>query len=244
MNNKSKIQVDFGDECKPEIRIELTGIIQHAVLKISPSFGLLGLNVDNPIDFTNCFSTTCHKETDGNYQYDDAPCNKILDVMLTRDDGWTKDQLDQVLSEESKNGNDSKVTICGYPERRIDRFVLNKESKYIFILHAKSITFHDTNLTLERKMTTATNTVKVTSTNITNNNDLSSTKNEEEEEEQQQQQSQKSSSVRGANDASRFAKLVFFILKEFGGYERLGQRPILDIAGGAGGLAFELVMRH
>lgn len=53
-----------------------------------------------------------------------------------------------------------------------------------------------------------------------------------------------SSHWRGAKDATRFPKFVKFLLDTFGGYDALSQRPVLDVAGGAGGLAFELSVRY
>ena len=48
---------------------------------------------------------------------------------------------------------------------------------------------------------------------------------------------------RGTNNGNRFAKFMQFLVDTFGGYEGLS-RGILDVAGGAGGLAFEISVRH
>ena len=62
----------------------------------------------------------------------------------------------------------------------------------------------------------------------------------------------KTNNRHGAKDKSRFSKFAQFILDEFGGYEVLrhptvqqsSTASVLDVAGGAGGLAFELAIKR
>lgn len=114
-----------------------------------------------------------------------------------------------------------KVTVTGYPERREEkRFV----GSHVFCVHAMSLEFHDS-----KKVYCRVDAPDPPSQ--TDDNPDSTSRH-------------KKNSDRGASDASRFSKLVFFLFSEFGGYSSLSELPVLDVAGGSGGLAFELTVRH
>jgi hypothetical protein len=205
----TKIEVEFG-ETKADVRIQGTGIIRHSV-KLSPSFALCALDLDESMDYGQCF------HLDESIQ--DQGKTRIMDVILTRRDGWNKNVIDELMQE--MQDFDGKLTITGYPERRKEKYV--KDSN-IFCLHPLTIVFHDT-----KKIYTGIPASEPSpQTNAPAVNTSKKSKN----------------SDRGANDASRFAKLVFFLLSEFGGYDGLSNLPVLDVAGGSGGLAFELSIRH
>eukprot|EP00980_Cylindrotheca_fusiformis_P008437 scaffold1784_cov116-Cylindrotheca_fusiformis.AAC.17 len=206
----SKIPVEFG-ETKADLRIRRTGVVRHSV-KLSPSFALFALDIETEIDYGQYFNNATARQ-------DQPEKTRILDVMLTRRDGWSNAVIDELMSQ--MQGYKGKIIISGFPERRTEK--TTKESN-VFCLHAVSIDFHDDSIVFTRVPTPEplqqTNEKEKTVSKKSKNSD------------------------RGANDASRFAKLVFFLLSEFGGYEALRELPIVDVAGGSGGLAFELTVRH
>jgi hypothetical protein len=182
-------------------------------------------NSSDYIDYSDFF------EIEGNELEQRRAKSKVMDVLLTKKDGWTKDILHEIVTEmiQSKDGS-SQIKIVGYPERRREKFSDHDSS--IFCIHALTAEFiqNDGDGTNSKKLIykVAPMIQEETKKGISNKVHEMPNKN----------------SDRGANDASRFAKLVFFLLSEFGGYEGLSKFPVLDIAGGSGGLAFELSVRH
>jgi hypothetical protein len=212
-------------ESLSDLSIEVTGYLIHSV-QLSPSLAMLTLALDKA-------SKRCRDL--------DLDLN-VLDVLLKRQDGWEPDHITSIfmalLPVGLHTGSipnstlDITMTPCmikvqGYPERMRPKSATDTAP---LSLHAQSIQIGETvyqavskpAIELQQNQSTEMETEPRPTTSI-----VSSKKNN-----------------RGAKDASRFGKLVQFLLAEFGGYEGLVQKPVLDIAGGAGGLAFELSVRH
>jgi hypothetical protein len=207
-------------ESLPDLSIEVTGYLIHSV-QLSPSLAMFTLALDKA-------SKRCW----------DLDLN-VLDVLLKRQDGWEPDYITSIfmtllpvgLHSIPSTTLDTTMTPCminvqGYPERMRPKSATDTAP---LSLHAQSIQIGEAvyqavskpAIELQQNQSTEIETETIPTSIV------SSKKND-----------------RGAKDASRFGKLVQFLLTEFGGYEGLVQNPVLDIAGGAGGLAFELSVRH
>jgi len=248
----TKLKVEFG-ETKLETRVRGTGTLRFCT-KLSPSFALFALDLEDEIDYGKYFKLDSKVLEQGK--------NKILDVMLTRKDGWTKEMIDDLMSDMLTTGNRT-IFVSGYPERREEK---SKENTSIFFVHAIDIKLLETGKVYkgvppQEDSDTPAATTTDTSANVNtpddtnadtnikteNNNNVAtdtSLENERPKNHSKKSAKRQKNSDRGANDNSRFAKLVFFLLSEFGGYDGLGALPVLDVAGGSGGLAFELVFKH
>jgi len=194
----------------------------------------------------------------------------ILDIILKKADGWdldkrstVMDHLEALLSSPSSGMTvNHKCSIVGYPERMRAKFVCDEAP---ICLHAMSIIVSQDNCNndgiADDKLQQSSATYELptaswgqskiqrnfqqqaqeTQENAAGNNNING--EAEEDSQRQQPQSRNSNSKRGAKDNSRFSRFSLFLLEEFGGYEGLCQKPVLDIAGGAGALAFELSVR-
>jgi len=168
----------------------------------------------------------------------------LIDIILKRKDHWEKDQIsyihtivENILQQEQDDVflPRRKIRVQGFPERMRAKA---KGDKAPICLHAQVIRIGNMpefkaqmpNTRESNKVLTAQDPFSPTNQNFTptaTSNVVRTNKNKQ-----------------GADDNTRFSKFVEFLLSEFGGYEKLSQKPVLDIAGGAGGLAFELCMRH
>ncbi|CAJ1924781.1 unnamed protein product [Cylindrotheca closterium] len=246
----TKLKVDFG-ETKLETRIQGTGTLRFCTT-LSPSFALFALDLEDDIDYGSYFELEGIVMEQGK--------TKILDVMLTRKDGWTKDMIDDLMGDMMTTGNRT-ICVSGYPERREEKF---NDKTNIFFVHAVDIKLLEadkvykaeppqedsdvptTDPSANVNTKTATNTDANTNTAESNKveDDTSLENGHHKHHNKRPGNKRPKNSDRGANDNSRFAKLAFFLLSEFGGYDGLGSLPVLDVAGGSGGLAFELVFKH
>jgi hypothetical protein len=163
----------------------------------------------------------------------------VLDVVLKKDDGWESTEISNVvsfmrgrISNEDKNDYYQKVMVSGFLERMLAKSSTDSSP---ICLHAKWIRFDSCNGAQVQFWKSESAEGAGTSSNDERHYHLLLP---------QCPLSQSNGSWRGAKDDSRFSKFAAFLLETFGGYETLSQKPVLDIAGGAGGLAFELSVRH
>ncbi|KAL3933660.1 MAG: hypothetical protein SGBAC_010298, partial [Bacillariaceae sp.] len=246
----SKLKVDLG-EAKLDTRVHGTGTLRFCT-KLSPSFALFALDLEHEIDYGKCFKLENIVAEQGKI--------KILDVILTRKDGWTKEMIDEMLNEMATSNR--TIYVSGYPERREAEI---KGDTNIFCVHAVDVKLIETSKIYRREppqevsgVQSLTTTTIETSPNVnkpdaTNADSNSKTENNNNVADatspgndyhrlhiKKPANKRQKNSDRGANDNSRFAKVAFFLLSEFGGYDGLKSLPVLDVAGGSGGLAFEL----
>lgn len=247
------------EESRRDVHIEATGRVR-CYAEISPSFAILALDLlpeeESVVDFGLFFENP-------NSGDPSTQNRKILDILLTKKDGWDSSTIREILEETrscDQNGTE-KMTIAGYPELRKEIMTVGPCTKNVICcIHALKIDLiRDDNGLASKKVYEANE--------IYNENNNSSTTDkarptpsqdtakaisseasavETTEKYRISTKKKKNNTDRGANDGSRFAKLVAFLLWEFGGYDNLRdvKKPVLDIAGGAGGLAFELSVRH
>lgn len=152
---------------------------------------------------------------------------ECLDILFTRRDGWdTEPTFAAMRALENcrqvgklRGGNNSyTITVQGFPERMRPKF---KSDLDVIRLHAIHLETPTESFHAQPGLKPLKQAVPVTLT-----------------------ERREKATYRGANDRSRFGKTVEFILQEFGGYQSLVTKPILDIAGGSGALAFELSVRN
>lgn len=241
------------EEVRREARVTCSGRLRFFT-KLSSSFALFALDLDNELDYGKFFQLDSGTEEQAR--------TKILDVILTRKDGWTQDMIDELMINIT-SGN-STIAVSGYPERRKEKF---KENSNVFCIIAVDVNLGETGKsykaeppkedsgiseaikTAETSEITNTTEGHIATNSNNENDDKGGNDNSMDDDGHRLQRTDKKrkrlkNSDRGANDNSRFAKLVFFLLSEFGGYDGLGTLPVFDIAGGSGGLAFELVFKH
>ena len=189
---------------------------------------------------------------------EDGNLPKHVDIILKRKDGWEMDQinaihkvLDEVLSDEHELAHvenmQQRQIFCveGFPERMRPKFEGDTSP---ICLHAQLITVRGHDGSFFEAKTTAPKEAQ----NTTFISDVCTSKHEETPPSNSAPRSAKingkankrKGSRSGVDDRTRFSKFVQFLISEFGGYEYLSQQPVLDVAGGAGGLAFELCWRH
>ena len=188
---------------------------------------------------------------------------QYVDVILKRRDGWESEQinaihqlLEDTLADEQDDVYTQKlkqrkaIKVEGFPERMRPKF---EGDTAPVCLHAQSILIGENDGLLFQVNETA---VRENEKGVPQNRDTCIRKPEEvpsmpiempsqsQSTKSQTEPSKKNGTRGGVDDRTRFSKFVHFLISEFGGYETLSQKPVLDVAGGAGGLAFELCWRH
>lgn len=220
-------------ECRPDFVVKVTGTLLYC-LQLSPSFSFLTLRLLNN---NNDENNSNKKEEEEEVTTTTAALfvDDILDVLLTRKDGWRGnddhnnplDDIQKIWRLRNNNNNEQRrgvvdVTVRGYPERMRPKCPTDTDC---IRLHALAIQIEDRSYEAEQQEPPRAEQP----TNVSVPDPPTNKKN----------------SNRGANDGSRFGKVVEFLLAEFGGYDGLlSGGPVLDVAGGAGGLAFELAVRN
>jgi hypothetical protein len=162
----------------------------------------------------------------------DEKSNAVLDIVLKRDDGWSSLDISRLVTflkvRFHSNGFVSPIRVGGFLERMRAKSVLETSP---VCLHARCVSMEDdqgTKLVWQPIPQGASRSLP-SPESVSLHQPYSSVSN---------------GGWRGAKDDTRFSKFAIFLLNTFGGYEALSQKPVLDIAGGAGGLAFELSVRH
>ena len=252
--------------------IETTRILQFTVDvssiryagQLTSNYGIFTLLL--PL-FSNAALDSHHDEDQDEEDVDDHqnnhnPAAAAMDFVLKTSDGWTGSNITTILNLLSSHRQAAKeeaskattIYIEGYPERMRSRHVHETTPWFV---HLQRI----------RIITTTTDQRQRGQPHEGDDDQVLRAKNAEKEfravsvppkahiikdEKRNGNNSEKGSKTaidkfssntnRGANDTSRFAKVVAFLVEEFGYDSSL---PILDVAGGASaGLAFELVVRH
>ena len=198
---------------------------------------------------------------DDEYEHGNLP--QYVDIILKRKDGWEPEQinaihklLEYILAEEQDDVYTQQlkqrklIKIEGFPERMRPKF---EGDTAPICLHAQSIHAGDEDgLLFQAKEKVLGESEKERPQNgdacRPKPDEASSARTETSSQSQsttsQTKSSKKKGTRGGVDDRTRFSKFVHFLISEFGGYEALSQKPVLDVAGGAGGLAFELCWRH
>jgi hypothetical protein len=194
------------------------GAIVYACM-LSPSVGLFTIVV-----------------IDGNCSPDST--DSVLDVVLKKDDGWKSTEISNVVS--FMRGRISDDIHCHYQNVSVSGFVERMRAKSSsdtspLCLHAKWIRFESHNGAEKLSWTSTSAEATVISSKDEQHSHLVCP---------QRPLSPSNERWREAKDDSRFSTFATFLLQTIGGYESLSRKPVLDIAGGAGGLAFELSVRH
>lgn len=196
---------------------------------------------------------------------------EYVDFMLKAKDGWPKEQMDAVdhalvehvvletsnvggtataIADSDLIGNAttsmsssscSRICVTGYTE--VLKTSSTKEEESSSICFSSAVAIHALQIQIAESMTfdaqvKSNNTAAPSTSMETNDNDK--TKNSHFD---YQQKSKNNNGHTGANDISRFSRLTSFLI-DLLGVEALRARPVLDIAGGAGGFAFECMVRH
>ncbi|KAG7350624.1 hypothetical protein IV203_009984 [Nitzschia inconspicua] len=208
-------QLAPGDK-RPDISVSVSSDDVLYACELSSSFGM--------------FTLTCNDVASG-------ICN-VLDVVLKKDDGWSSSDIVAVVHSmteclnchryQKNNGSSINLIVTGYLERT--RSKSSFETAPI-CLHAKTVYVEHMQGKESSQWEAGTASISVCNRPT---NGLQS----------QLSPSHQNGGWRGAKDDTRFSKFALFLLETFGGYEALSCKPVLDIAGGAGGLAFELSVRH
>lgn len=206
-----------GDK-RPDLIVSVCGRDAVYACELSPSFGL----------FTISCSVT--GVTSAPYQ--------ALDVVLKKNDGWSSDDISvvvKVLKERMAKDRDqpsvSNIVITGFLERMRAKSLSDTSP---LCLHATSITLEYMERTKPAMTWKPQEQPNILTSNPTTSAAITT----------QETFGKSVKGWRGAKDDSRFSKFATFLLETFGGYEALSEHPVLDIAGGAGGLSFELSVRH
>lgn len=202
-------------ECRPDVTLELTGSLVYCC-QLSSSMSLFTLRLE--------------KELSG---------SPILDVILKKKEGWSSPQMTEIHQQLEATDiiEGLRIGVTGYLERMRPKYPTDSAP---LCLHPKEVRLGEVTVfqakeTIEEatRVPPSDNEQAGNSQSITKNSSTSNNTN-----------NNKSNNHSGASDKTRFARFVQFLLDEFGGYEALSQKPVLDVAGGAGGLAFELSVRH
>ncbi|CAB9529071.1 expressed unknown protein [Seminavis robusta] len=171
----------------------------------------------------------------------------VLDVLMHRKEGWGKELLeetyqsirsiwDQEIASCTTNGDHNHTIRQSTTTIHVNGFLARLYPKHPtdsdpLVMHARTIRIQDQSLIFAaEEMIIQPKIVTVTPEDQTAHDMTVDRK--------------KDRLFSGQKDNSRFGKFVGFLLKEFGGYPALSQQPVLDVAGGAGALAFELSIRH
>ena len=246
-------------EIKHEISMVATGHVIYAC-QLSPSMAIFTLesrfDQENHSDVetsTNSIYPWNHGDNAGDggtHGHDRDENLRYLDVILKRNDSWGPDLigtihnlLEKTLAEEQEDMYSQKlkprmvIRVEGFPERMLPKFDGDVTP---ICLHAQSIHVGDIPAFQATGRTEQVDNQKTPTRNL----NTSCTPKQEEPSATTSESNNKKGKHGGVGDNTRFSKFVHFLVSEFGGYETLLQKPVLDIAGGAGGLAFELCMRH
>ncbi|KAL3912540.1 MAG: hypothetical protein SGILL_006839, partial [Bacillariaceae sp.] len=217
-----KLALDLkpGDR-KPEASVRAQGSAILYACQLSSSFGVFTMNIEDGND-----------GDDNSDETNDSTTTDRLDVVLKKDDGWDPteiaDMMEHIKEEEiDSNNHKVRISVQGFLERCRPK---SEQDTPSISLHAHVLRiWKNSEDIMEWETVTATPELK---------------RNPCKEFANGTPPQKNTGKWRGAKDDTRFSKFVAFLLEHFGGYEALSKNPVMDIAGGAGGLAFELSVRH
>jgi hypothetical protein len=173
---------------------------------------------------------------------DDAHCG--LDVVLKKDDGWSCTEIASIMEQILNiQGKPCHVVVQGFLERVRAK---HEQDSSPTCLHATMVRLVRCNNGNDEFIEWKSQSTAVPM-NMTSSHDAEYVETDKTKSNAAAKGTAAGSNGggwRGAKDDTRFSKFVAFLLETFGGYEALAKHPVLDIAGGAGGLAFELSVRH
>lgn len=213
---KLALELKPGDR-RPETTVCVQGSAILYACQLSSSFGIFTMRTEN----------------DGENDCDDShTTTNRLDVVLKKDDGWDPTEIstmmDHILSR-TIDDDHQHFSVEGFLERCRAK---SEQGTSPICIHAQVLTIRSICGDGQEEIMQWKRPTTEIPTPMTNDTPLPSN------------QKGSSGGWRGAKDDTRFSKFVAFLLENFGGYEKLSAKPIMDIAGGAGGLAFELSVRH
>jgi Methyltransferase domain len=233
---RQKIPTILPGEARLDVTLSVSGKVIFCC-QLSPSMALFTLRLD-----PESAGALCGEDDVSIAEGTTGTAGQLLDVLLHRKEGWGKELLAEAAHKfdtdwSTKVGDlelESDVPTIkafGYLVRMYPKHPTDSDP---LVMYAWNVRVGDDRAVFQA----AERTVEVKIARVDN------LKDHHEVATATQMTANRNHRVSGQRDNSRFGKFVGFLLQEFGGYEELSQKPVLDVGGGAGSLAFELAIRH